>query len=120
LPLLERIDGIRLSAAVILAAGMDAALVSVVGGLVSSVVIALPTSVDYGVADGGGTAIKAALASCAPGIAVSTSTWLRRGLRILANMARHSGPKRSMERTGRFVVVFELGEMNTEASLYSL
>jgi hypothetical protein len=95
-----------LSAVVIVAAGMDAALVSVVGGLVSSVVIALPTSVGYGVADDGGTAISAALASCAPGSAVSISTWLRRGLHIVANVARHSGsPKRSMERTGRWVAV---------------
>lgn len=49
------------------------ALVSVVGGLVSSAVIALPTSVGYGVALGGTTALHAALhaalASCAPGIA---------------------------------------------------
>ena len=48
--LLERIDDIRSSPVVIVAAGMDAALVSVVGGLVSSAVIALPTSVGYGVA----------------------------------------------------------------------
>lgn len=68
--LLERIDAIRSSPVVIVAAGMDAALVSVVGGLVSSVVIALPTSVGYGVALGGAAALNAALASCAPGIAV--------------------------------------------------
>jgi pyridinium-3,5-biscarboxylic acid mononucleotide synthase len=59
-----------LSAVVIVAAGMDAALVSVVGGLVSAPVIALPTSVGYGVALGGTTALHAALASCAPGISV--------------------------------------------------
>jgi pyridinium-3,5-biscarboxylic acid mononucleotide synthase len=47
---------------------MDAALDSVVRGLVSSAVIALPTSVGYGVALGGETALRAALASCAPGI----------------------------------------------------
>ena len=68
--LLERIDDIRSSPVVIVAAGMDAALVSVVGGLVSSAVIALPTSVGYGVARGGATALNAALASCAPGISV--------------------------------------------------
>ena len=68
--LLEKIDDIRLSPVVIVAAGMDAALVSVVGGLVSSPVIALPTSVGYGVARGGATALHAALASCAPGISV--------------------------------------------------
>jgi hypothetical protein len=68
--LLERIEDIRFCPVVIVAAGMDAALVSVVGGLVSSAVIALPTSVGYGVATGGATALHAALASCAPGIAV--------------------------------------------------
>lgn len=68
--LLERIEEIRSSPVVIVAAGMDAALVSVVGGLVSGAVIALPTSVGYGVALGGETALHAALASCAPGIAV--------------------------------------------------
>ena len=68
--LLERIEEIRSSPIVIVAAGMDAALISVVGGLVSSVVVALPTSVGYGVAQGGATALHAALASCAPGIVV--------------------------------------------------
>ena len=46
------------------------ALVGVVGGLVSGAVIALPTSVGYGVAAGGATALHASLASCAPGVAV--------------------------------------------------
>jgi NCAIR mutase (PurE)-related protein len=68
--LLERIDDIRSSPVVIVVAGMDAALVSVVGGLVASAVIALPTSVGYGVARDGVTALHAALASCAPGISV--------------------------------------------------
>ena len=68
--LLEKIEDIRSSPIVIVAAGMDAALVSVVGGLVSSPVIALPTSVGYGVALGGAAALHAALASCAPGISV--------------------------------------------------
>ena len=68
--LMERIDEIRAAPVVIVAAGMDAALVSVVGGLVRSPVIALPTSVGYGVAAGGSTALNAALASCAPGVPV--------------------------------------------------
>ena len=59
-----------MSPVVIVAAGMDAALVSVVGSLISSAVIALPTSVGYGVALGGATALHAVLASCAPGISV--------------------------------------------------
>jgi NCAIR mutase (PurE)-related protein len=68
--LLERIEDIGSCPVVIVVAGMDAALVSVVGGLVSGAVIALPTSVGYGAAQGGATALHAALASCAPGISV--------------------------------------------------
>ena len=68
--LLERIEEIRQAPVVIVAAGMDAALISVVGGLVASPVIGLPTSVGYGVAAGGSTALHSALASCAPGVPV--------------------------------------------------
>jgi NCAIR mutase (PurE)-related protein len=41
-----------------------------VGGLAPGAVIAVPTSVGYGVAKGGETALRAALASCAPGVTV--------------------------------------------------
>jgi NCAIR mutase (PurE)-related protein len=68
--LMERIEAIRALAAVIVVAGMDAALPSVVGGLVPGLVVAVPTSTGYGVAAGGETALRAALASCAPGVAV--------------------------------------------------
>jgi NCAIR mutase (PurE)-related protein len=52
------------------AAGMDAALPSVLGGLLAGPIIAVPTSVGYGVAEGGHAALNAVLASCAPGIVV--------------------------------------------------
>ncbi len=68
--LLERIDEIRAFPIVIVAAGMDAALPSVLGGLVPGLVIAVPTSTGYGIAQGGSTAMTAMLASCAPGVAV--------------------------------------------------
>ncbi len=68
--LLDRIEEIRACPVVIVAAGMDAALVSVVGGLVPGLVVALPTSVGYGVAAGGRPALEASLATCAPGVAV--------------------------------------------------
>jgi NCAIR mutase (PurE)-related protein len=68
--LLERLDAIRRCPVLIVAAGMDAALISVVGGLVGSALIGLPTSVGYGVASGGTTALNSALASCAPGVPV--------------------------------------------------
>jgi NCAIR mutase (PurE)-related protein len=66
--LLERIEEIREAPVVIVAAGMDAALISVVGGLVAGAVIGLPTSVGYGVAANGAAALNAGLASCAPGV----------------------------------------------------
>jgi pyridinium-3,5-biscarboxylic acid mononucleotide synthase len=69
--LLERIEEIRRMKVVIAVAGMDAALPTVIGGLVSSVVIGVPTSVGYGVANGGETALRAMLASCSPGLTVT-------------------------------------------------
>jgi len=68
--LMDRIDEIRRRPIVIVVAGMDAALASVIGGLTPGVVIAVPTSVGYGVAEGGRTALNATLTSCAPGIVV--------------------------------------------------
>jgi pyridinium-3,5-biscarboxylic acid mononucleotide synthase len=62
----------RLTAArvVIVAAGMEGALPSVVGGLVDVPVIAVPTSVGYGASLGGLTALLAMLNSCATGVSV--------------------------------------------------
>jgi len=68
--LTERIDDIRRHRVVIAVAGMEGALFSVLAGLVPCAVIAVPTSVGYGVARGGRTALHAALASCASGLAV--------------------------------------------------
>jgi pyridinium-3,5-biscarboxylic acid mononucleotide synthase len=68
--LLERIEEIRRMKVVIAVAGMDAALPTVIGGLVSSAVIGVPTSVGYGVATGGETALRAMLASCSAGLTV--------------------------------------------------
>ncbi len=69
--LLDRIDEIRAHDVVIVAAGMDAALASVMGGLVGACVIGIPTSVGYGVAAGGHTALNAMLASCGQGVLVT-------------------------------------------------
>ena len=68
--LLGRVEELRAHPVTIVAAGMDAALPSVVAGLVPGVVIGLPTSVGYGVAAGGRVALEAMLASCAPGLVV--------------------------------------------------
>lgn len=53
---------------VIVVAGMDGALFSVLGGLIGGAVIAVPTSTGYGAARGGRTALDSALTSCAPGV----------------------------------------------------
>jgi NCAIR mutase (PurE)-related protein len=63
-----QIGRLREARVLIVAAGMEGALFSVVAGLVAAPVIALPTSVGYGVASGGTVALNAALSSCAPGV----------------------------------------------------
>jgi pyridinium-3,5-biscarboxylic acid mononucleotide synthase len=67
----EKQEQLRFYRVIIVVAGMDGALFSVLGGLVDGVVIAVPTATGYGVAHGGVTALNAALASCAPGIVVA-------------------------------------------------
>ncbi|MGY5766036.1 nickel pincer cofactor biosynthesis protein LarB [Brachybacterium sp. DNPG3] len=66
--LLARLPELREAACVIVAAGMDGALPTVVAGQIAAPVVALPTSVGYGVAEGGRTALLTMLSACAPGI----------------------------------------------------
>ena len=68
--LLDRVDVLRQASVVVAVAGMEGALPSVIGGLVSAPVIAVPTSVGYGASFGGVAALLAMLNSCAPGVAV--------------------------------------------------
>lgn len=68
--LTERLDEIRSHDVIIVVAGMDAALASVLGGLVSKPLIAVPTSTGYGASRNGETALAACLVSCAPGVTV--------------------------------------------------
>ena len=67
---MDRVDEIACHPVVIAVAGMDAALPSVLGGLVPGVLIAVPTSVGYGVSRTGETALCSCLVSCAPGVTV--------------------------------------------------
>jgi NCAIR mutase (PurE)-related protein len=67
---LSRLDRLRAAHAIVVAAGMDGALPSVVAGLVSAPVVAVPTSVGYGAAFGGLAPLLAMLNACAPGVAV--------------------------------------------------
>lgn len=68
--LLARLDEITGADAVIVVAGMEGALVSVVGGLTGAPVVAVPTSVGYGSGLDGVTALLAMHASCASGVSV--------------------------------------------------
>lgn len=66
--LLERRERLATFPVVIAVAGMEGALFSVLGGLVGSVLIAVPASTGYGVAAGGRAALASALGGCAPGV----------------------------------------------------
>lgn len=66
--LMERVEDIKKHKIAIVVAGMDAALPTVVGGLFGGVIIGVPTSNGYGVAEGGHTALHSILASCSPGV----------------------------------------------------
>lgn len=63
-------DDLKSAQAVIVCAGMEGALPSVVGGLVAVPVIAVPTSVGYGASFGGATALLGMLNSCSPNVTV--------------------------------------------------
>ena len=68
--LLDRLPLIKTARVAVVVAGMEGALPSVIGGLVSAPLIAVPTSVGYGASFSGLAALLAMLNSCAPGIAV--------------------------------------------------
>lgn len=68
--LLRHMDVIRSAHAVIVVAGMEGALPSVVGGLIDKPIVAVPTSVGYGTSMSGLSALLSMLNSCVPGISV--------------------------------------------------
>ena len=68
--LFHRLDELKRASVVIVAAGMEGALASVVGGLVSCPVIAVPTSIGYGASFNGVAALLGMLNSCAAGVTV--------------------------------------------------
>jgi len=67
---LERVEALRQAECVIVIAGMEGALPSVIAGLVDRPIIALPTSIGYGVGMGGFAAMLGMLSSCSPGVTV--------------------------------------------------
>lgn len=68
--LIGHLDELRRAAVIVVVAGMEGALPSVVAGLSGRPVIAVPTSVGYGASFGGLAALLAMLNACAPGVAV--------------------------------------------------
>ncbi|HPK71393.1 MAG TPA: AIR carboxylase family protein, partial [Vicinamibacterales bacterium] len=68
--LLAARDRLQAARVIIVVAGMEGALPSVVGGLVAAPVVAVPTSVGYGASFGGLAALLGMLNACAPGVAV--------------------------------------------------
>jgi NCAIR mutase (PurE)-related protein len=68
--ILAQLPRLRSARAIVIAAGMDGALPSVVAGLVSAPVVAVPTSIGYGAAFDGLAALLTMLNACAPGVAV--------------------------------------------------
>jgi pyridinium-3,5-biscarboxylic acid mononucleotide synthase len=68
--LVDKLPEIRVCRVVIVIAGMEGALASVVGGLVDKPVIAVPTSIGYGANFGGVSALLAMLTSCSSGVTV--------------------------------------------------
>ena len=69
--LLNNLPEVRAARAIIVVAGMEGALASVVGGLVAQPVVAVPTSVGYGAAFAGLSALLGMLTSCASGVTVT-------------------------------------------------
>ncbi|HEX3823777.1 MAG TPA: nickel pincer cofactor biosynthesis protein LarB [Mycobacteriales bacterium] len=85
----------------IVVAGMEGALPSVVGGLVGTPIVAVPTSVGYGASFGGITALLAMLNSCAPGITVvNIDNGFGAGV-FAARVARQCVPRTTAQPTHR-------------------
>jgi len=68
--LMSQLEEINKYDVLIVCAGMEGALATVVGGLMAQPIIAVPVSVGYGVSKDGKTALNSMLSSCSPGIAV--------------------------------------------------
>jgi pyridinium-3,5-biscarboxylic acid mononucleotide synthase len=121
--LLSRLDVLDGADAVVVVAGMEGALASVIGGLTACPVVAVPTSVGYGASLEGVTALLAMLAGCAAGVVV---TGIDNGFGAAHAVARLIGPRpvsaetepaptRSPTATGRTTVSAETPEASAEA-----
>jgi pyridinium-3,5-biscarboxylic acid mononucleotide synthase len=91
--LLAERDGLADADCLVVVAGMEGALPSVVGGLVGTPIVAVPTSVGYGASFGGIAALLAMLNSCAPGVTVvNIDNGFGAGV-FAARVARRSTPR---------------------------
>jgi len=88
--LLDQTGALQQARVIVVAAGMEGALASVVGGLVAAPVIAVPTSVGYGASFGGLAALLAMLNSCATGVSV-VNIDNGFGAGYLASLINHTG-----------------------------
>ena len=90
--LLADVDRVQDANAVVVVAGMEGALASVVGGLTGAPVVAVPTSVGYGASLDGVTALLGMLASCASGLTV---VGIDNGFGAACAVVRQLGPRRA-------------------------
>lgn len=90
--LLSHMDEIMSASVIVAIAGMEGALASVIGGLADCPVLAVPTSVGYGTAFGGVTALLSMLNSCASGVSV-VNIDNGFGAGYLASMMNHMAEK---------------------------
>ena len=98
--LLDNLQLLQRSRIIVVVAGMEGALPSVIGGLVTAPVIAVPTSVGYGSSFGGLAALLAMLNSCAPGVSV-VNIDNGFGAGYLAGMINRLGSGRDPDGAGR-------------------
>ena len=99
--LLRRAPALREADALVVCAGMEGALPSVVGGLVARPVIAVPTSVGYGASLGGIAALLSMLNSCAPNVSVvNIDNGFSAGF-VAALIARQSAAARALPEKAR-------------------
>ena len=90
--ILARLELLRSASAIVVVAGMDGALPSVVAGLVACPVVAVPTSVGYGAAFGGLAPLLTMLNSCSPGVAaVNIDNGYGAG-HLAAQISAHAAP----------------------------
>lgn len=90
--ILSRVEALQAANVVVVVAGMEGALPSVVGGLVATPTIAVPTSVGYGAAFGGLAALLGMLNSCAAGVGV-TNIDNGFGAAVLASRINHGAAR---------------------------